>query len=189
MTRHYRLNAAAALEPVTAANVKLYARVAHSVEDTLITSWIKAAVKLAEDYQHRAYIEQTWKLAYDRFPGSCILVPRPPLISVQSIKYYDYDDNETTFSASNYSLDIIAEVGRIYLNYGVQWPTVTLRPRNAVIIDFTVGYGDEAADVPDSVKNAIYIYCTHMYENREAENGTIPKEFYDLLRPDRMAVY
>lgn len=189
MSRHYRLATAAASEPVTAADVKLYARVAHSVEDALITSWIAAARKLAEDYQHRAYIEQTWQLAYDDFPDSCILMPRPPLISVESIKYYDYADNETVFSAANYSVDTLSEVGRIFLNYGVQWPTVTLRPRNAVLIDFTVGYGADASAVPDSVKNAIYLYCTHMYENREAENGTIPREFYDLLRPDRMAVY
>ena len=189
MTRSYRLNTPAASEPVTAADVKLYARVAHSVEDTLISSWISAARKLAEDYQHRAYISQTWRLAYDNFPPSCILVPRPPLISVQSIKYYDSDDTEYTFAGANYSVDVISEVGRIALNYAVQWPTVTLRPTNAVIIDFTAGYGASASAVPDSVKNAIYIYCTHMYENREAENGTIPREFYDLLRPDRMAVY
>lgn len=189
MTRHYRLITAAASEPVTAADVKLYARVAHAVEDTLITSWIKAAVKLAEDYQHRAYIEQTWRLTYDGFPGGCIYVPRPNLISVESIKYYDEDDTETTFDSGSYFVDTNSEVGRIVLNSGESWPNVDLRPINSVIVDFKAGYGDEAADVPDSVKNAIYIYCTHMYENREAENGTIPREFFDLLRPDRMAVY
>jgi len=187
--RFYRLNTAAGSEPVTVDNVKLYARVAHSVEDTLITSWIKAARKLAEDYQHRSYIEQTYRMVYDSFPGDCIDFPRPPLISVQSVKYYDYEDNENTFNSSNYSLDLISEIGRLSLNYGISWPTVTLRPLNAIIIDFTTGYGANADAVPDSVKNAIYIYCTHMYENREAENGTIPEEFYDLLRPDRMAVY
>jgi len=189
MSRHYRLITAAASEPVTAADVKLYARVAHAVEDDLIESWIAAGRKLAEDYQHRAYIEQTWRLTYDDFPGSLIYVPRPNLISVESIKYYDYEDSETTWDSSNYFVDTNSEVGRIGLNYGIQWPTVTLRPVNAVIIDFKAGYGDSADDVPDSVKNAIYIYCTHMYENREAENGTIPREFYDLLRPDRMAIY
>ncbi len=75
------------------------------------------------------------------------------------------------------------------LNADLTWPTVSLRPINGVIIDFTAGYGADASTVPDSVKNAIYIYCTHMYENRESESGTIPKEFYDLLRPDRMAIY
>jgi len=189
MSRYYRLITAAASEPVTAADVKLYARVAHTVEDTLVASWIKAAVKLAEDYQHRAYIEQTWRLAYDSYPGRCIFVPRPNLISVESIKYYDTDDAETTFDSGSYFVDTNSEVGRIVLNDGAVWPSVSLRPVNSVIIEFKAGYGADADAVPDSVKNAIYIYCTHMYENREAENGTIPIEFYDLLRPDRMAVY
>ena len=186
--RFYRLKTAAGVEPVTSAEVKLYARVAHSVEDSLITSWIKAARKEAEDYQHRGYIEQVYRMTYDSFPGSCIEFPRPPLISVDSVKYYDTEDTENVFGSGNYFVDLNSEVGRLSLNYGVAWPTVTLRPLNAVIIEFTAGYGADADVVPDSVKNAIYLYCTYMYENREAEN-TFPKEFYDLLRPDRMAVY
>jgi len=186
--RFFRLNEAADIEPVTVAEVKLYARVAHSVEDSIITKWIAAARKEAEDYQHRSYIEQTYRMTYDSFPGSCIEFPRPPLISVDSVKYYDTEDAENAFSSDNYFVDLNSEIGRLALNYGISWPTATLRPINAVIIDFTTGYGDEAADVPDDVKNAIYLYCTYMYENREAEN-TFPKEFYDLLRPDRMAIY
>jgi len=183
------LNTAASSEPVTVDDVKLYARVAHSIEDTIILSWIKAARKLAEDYQHRSYISQTYRMIYDKFPPKCIDLPRPPLISVESIKYYDYQDTETVFDASKYSVDLISEIGRISLNYNEAWPTVTLRPINSVIIDFTAGYGVASSSVPDSVKNAIYLYCTFMYENRETENGTIPNAFFDLLRPDRMAVY
>lgn len=186
--RFFRLNAAASDEPVTTAEVKLYARVAHSVEDSIIASWIKSARKEAEDYQHRSYVEQTYRMVYDSFPPTCFDFPRPPLISVESVKYYDTDDNESTFDANDYSLDLITEIGRFSLNYGVSWPTVTLRPLNAVIIAFTTGYGADADAVPDTVKNAIYLFCTYMYENREAENK-FPREFYDLLRPDRMAIY
>lgn len=185
--RFFRLNTAAGVEPVTTAEVKLYARVAHSVEDSIIASWIKAARKEAEDYQHRSYIQQTYIMTYDSFPESCFDFPRPPLISVESIKYYDTDDVETVFASSNYFIDLNSEIGRLSLNYGIAWPTVTLRPINAVIIDFTAGYGVDADAVPDSVKNAIYLYCTYMYENREAENK-FPREFYDLLRPDKMEV-
>ncbi len=185
--RFFRLSTAASVEPVTTAEVKLYARVAHSVEDSIIASWIKAARKEAEDYQHRAFIEQVYKLTYDSFPGSCIDFPRPPLISVEEVKYYDTDDAEFDFASTNYFVDLNSEVGRLSLNYGIAWPTVTLRPINAVIITFKVGYGATAAAVPDSVKNAIYLYCTYMYENREAENK-FPREFYDLLRPDKMEV-
>lgn len=187
--RSFRLKTAPATEPVTVADVKLHARVAHAVEDALITTWIAAARKLAEEYQHRAYIQQTWRLVFDSFPPSCFDLPRPPLISVDSVKYYDEDGVEATLSASLYTVDTISEVGRLSLNAGESWPSVTLRPINGVIVEFKAGYGAAAADVPASVKNAIYLYCTWMYENREAETGTVPQAFFDLLKPDRMAVY
>jgi len=183
---NFRLKTPAATEPVTVDEVKLYARVAHSVEDTIIAEWIKAARKMAEEYQFRSYIEQVYTLTYDDYPPRCFDIPMPPLISVDSIKYYDTDNTEYAFDSSNYFVDLTSEVGRVSLNYNTYWPTTILRPVNGVVIEFTAGYGDEAADVPESVKNAIYIYCTHMYENRESESGTIPKEFFDLLKPDRM---
>lgn len=185
--RLYRLKTAPASEPVSAAEVKTHARVAHSVEDALIAQWIKAARKLAEEYQHRSYITQVWRMVYDAFPPSCFDFPRPPLVSVDSVKYYDVDDTEATFAASNYHVDLISEVGRLSLSDGVQWPTVSLRPINSVIIEFTSGYGAAAA-VPDSVKDAIYLYCTWRYESRAGEEG-VPEAFYDILRPDRLAVY
>lgn len=187
--RFYRLKTAAAVEPVSVAEVKLHARVAHSVEDSLITQWISAARKLAEEYQHRSYITQVYQMVYDSYPPRCIDFPRPPLVSVDSVKYYDTDDTENTFADTNYFVDTISEVGRLSLNDSTYWPTDVLRPINSVIIEFTCGYGEAADAVPDSVKNAIYIYCTHMYENRESESGTVPREFFDLLKPDRMAVY
>jgi len=186
--RYFKLKTAAASYPVTAANVKLYSRVAHSVEDDLIDTWIAAATKEAEDYQHRAYISQVYTLKYDEYPGSVIYFPRPPLISVDSVKYYDTDDTEAVFSSDNYLVDTTSEVGRLSLNYAVTWPSTILRPVNGVIIEFTAGYGADASSVPDSVKNAIYLFCTHMYENREGENK-FPRQFYDLLKPDRMAIY
>ena len=50
------------------------------------------------------------------------------------------------------------------------------------------GYGT-ADDVPQRVKDAIYLFCGYRYENRIAEDGTIPTAFYDLLRPQRLAIY
>lgn len=183
--KNFRIETKPLTEPVTVDEVKLYARIAHSVEDSLIEKWITSARKIAEDYQHRAFITQSWILTYDSWPARCIDIPRSPLISIDSVKYYDEDNNEYTFDPSNYFVDTTSEVGRLSLNTNTYWPTTTLRAINGLEIKFTNGYGG-SVDVPDDVKNAIYIYCTHMYENRESESGTIPKEFYDLLRPDRM---
>lgn len=185
--RNFRVKTGPSVEPVTVDEVKLFARVAHSVEDSIINQWIKASRKMAEEYQHRTYLQQVYTLTFDEFPSRCFDIPQPPLVSIDSFKYYDTDNTEYDFDSGNYFVDLTSEIGRVALNDSVYWPTVDLRPINGVIIEFTAGYGTSADDVPESVKNAIYLYCTHMYENRDSESGSIPKQFFDILRPDRMA--
>jgi len=181
---YHKLITAAATEPVTAANTKLYTRIVGSTEDDLIDTWIAAGRKLAEDFQNRAYITQTWELYFDCFPPSPFNLPRPPLVSITSIKYYDTDETEYTVSSDDYIVDT-CEIGRVSLQHGGTWPSTTLRPVNGVIVRFVAGYG-AAADVPESVKDAIYLYCAYRYENRTGEYKEIPKAFYDILRPERV---
>lgn len=186
--QRFNISVDATVLPVSVADVKLYSRIPNDAEDDLVNTWVKAATKMAQDYQSRSYLEQTYILTYDSWPESCLDLPMPPLISVESIKYYDVDNIEATFASSNYYVDLNSEIGRVSLNNGVSWPNVILRPLNGFEVTFKAGYGVAASDVPDTVKNAIYIYCTHMYENREGEPGDVPKEFFDLLRPDKMVV-
>lgn len=176
-------------EPVTVSDVKTHSGVVGATDDTLIASWIRAGRVLAEHFQHRAYISQVWEIVRDSFPGSPLIFPRPALISVDSIKYYDTADTETVFDAANYFVDTSSEIGRLTLGYQKQWPMVILRPINGVLIRFTAGYGADADAVPDTVKDAIYLYCSWRYDNRTGESGSIPKAFYDILYPDRLAVY
>lgn len=177
-----------ASQVVTTEFVKLHTRVYHTFEDALITSWISAGTEIAQQYQHRAYLTQTRRLILDRFPdGTEIRFPINPLLSVTSIKYYGTDDTEYTLAASSYYVDTLSEIGRISLNYATLWPTIVLRPINGVVIEYTCGRAS-ADDVPDSVKVAVALYCAHMFENRDSESGTVPEQFFNLLRPDRLVV-
>jgi uncharacterized phiE125 gp8 family phage protein len=173
-------------EPVTAAEVKIYTRISHSVEDSLINDWIKSARIRFEDYQQKGYISQTRKAICDNWPEIVFDIPRGPLISVQSVKYYDVNNTEYTLSSDNYYIDTTREPGRFALNDGVVWPSVTLRPINGFEVNYTIGYGTEASDVPQTVKDAIYLYCAYRYENRIAEDGDIPEAIRSILVPDRM---
>lgn len=188
MERNYTIKTAPASEPVTTAEAKLYARIPHAIEDALVDTWIEAGRKLAEDYQHRSYITQVWQMVLDRFPCTPFDFPRPPLITLDSVKYYDTDEAETTYASTNYQVDIISEPGRFSLAYNILWPSVVLRNLNGVIFEFTTGYG-AASDVPKTLKDAIYLYCAYRYENRTAEEDGIPDTFYHILDPDRIAVY
>jgi uncharacterized phiE125 gp8 family phage protein len=184
-----------ASELVTVADVKLHTHIDYDVEDTLIENWIKAARIAAEDYQGRAYYTQVYDLYFDSFPCSVFEIPRPPLVSVDSLKYYDTANTEYDFDLNDLIIDTSSEPGRISLGYSVQWPTVTLRPINGVKIRFTAGYGDAGGTtttpdfvitaVPSSVKDVIYVYCAWRNENRAGETD-LPRQFYDILRPDRI---
>ncbi len=141
----------------------------YGAEDDLLTALVKTAREYCESYQNRAYITQKWELWLDDWPDEdYIRIPLPPLQGVTSVKYYGTDDTEYTMPATDYFVDVKSEPGRVVLAYSKNWPTTTLRTANAVCVEFTAGYGDEADDVPERVKRAILLLVGHLYENREA---------------------
>jgi len=183
-----------ASEPITLAEAKEHIRVEtdFTADDDLITNLIIAAREYCEGFQNIAYITQTWELVLDKFPvKDYIQLPRPPLQSVTSVKYKDYEGTETTLDASKYIVDTDNEPGNVVLAYNESWPSFTPYPTGAVRVRFVAGYGDEAANVPQKVKQAIHLLMGHWYENREAVfTGTISKEIefavHALLWQDRV---
>lgn len=182
------------IEPVSLEEAKLHCRVETDADDSIIEGWIKTAREYCEKFQNRAYCQQTWELWLDDFPKvGQLQIPRPPLILVDSIKYYDVDDVEYDFDPTEYFVDTKNEPGWVALNYGSTWPSETLRPANGVCITFTAGYEpgeyDDAENVPSDVKSAIKLLIGHWYENREATGAAnikdIPKGVDALLWMDR----
>lgn len=143
-------------------------------EDALLTEWIKVARKLCEETQDRAYITQTWDLYLNNFPGEDYFqMPWAPLQSITSVKYYNTEETEATFSDDYYHVDIAEHPGKVVLAYGQTWPSTTLRTVNGVVVRYVAGYGDAASDVPAGIKLAIKMLVGHWYENREATGGKI----------------
>jgi hypothetical protein len=194
-----------AIEPVTVSDVKLYAHISHSVEDDIITSWIKTARKIAEDFLKRVFISQLWEMSFDSFPNVPFDIPISPLLQLRSIIYYGTDNTEYTLyydgtnpvstteeggdeptTNSDFIIDLSGDPGRVALAYCKTWPTTELRSIDAVRIRFFSGYGLTAADVPDNIKDAIYLYCAYCNENRAGELPEIPRQFFDLLRFERV---
>jgi uncharacterized phiE125 gp8 family phage protein len=179
-------------EPVTKEEAKNHCRVETDDDDTLIESLITAAREYCEGFQGRAYCPQIYEFWLDSWPKvGQIKIPRPPLISVESIIYYDVDDMPHDFDVDEYFVDIKNEPGWVVLNYGSVWPTETLRPANGVCITFMAGYesDDYGTAVPQKVKQAILLLIGHWYENREAMGPNlqdIPKGVDALLWMDRV---
>lgn len=167
-------------EPVTVEELKLFARIDGSDEDTLLESFIASVRRLTEDYLNRALIEQTITLKMDLWPCEVIELPRPPLISITAVETLDESGAVTVYSSSNYYTDIHSEPGLLILKNGVTPPQNTERYYGGYQIRYKAGYGDSATDVPSAIITCIKQWATAMYENR-AVGSEPPVETQTML--------
>ncbi len=198
-------------EPVTLAEAKLHLRVDADLtaDDTLITMLIGAARRYAEMYCNRSLITQRWRLVIDSFPGPsmigvpfgipytlpghAILLERGRVQSVDSITYTAMDGNEATMPTTDWVAETASPIARITPRFGKIWP-IPLPQIGAVKVDFTAGYGDTSAAIPEGIKHWILLRTGTLYENREEvaviNKGKVePLPFIDgLLDPYRVVM-
>lgn len=171
---------APAVEPVSVSEVQ--DRVGVSVDAALIGSLITGIRQKVETYLDRALITQTLRLSLNGFPygytlgaAGTIDLPRAPLQSVTSVKYFDLDDAEQTFAASRYLVLTNYEPGKVQVKYGDVWPT-NVRAENVVQIDYVAGYGASADDVPAGIRMAILTEAAIAYARK---NPAVDSESID----------
>jgi uncharacterized phiE125 gp8 family phage protein len=148
-------------EPIDLQDLKNdgHMRVTVDDEDAYIIGLIVTARELAERFQGRAYITQTWDLYLDLFPETdTIELFRAPVQSVTSITYTPDGGSSTTFAASNYAVDTRSAPG----------PSDQLQSLDGLVIRFIAGYGDEPQDVPADIRHALMKIVADLYENRES---------------------
>lgn len=150
--------------PVNLDEAKAHLRITQADEDSLIQTYIDAAVEAVEASTRRQLVTASFQYLIDSFPDE-IKLPCPPLASVESITYVDADGDSQTLASSLYQIDSASQPAIIKPAYNKSWPT-TRDQFNAVEVLFDAGYG-AAEDVPDSLKLCIKVLVGHYYENRE----------------------
>ncbi|MES2789966.1 MAG: head-tail connector protein [Planctomycetota bacterium] len=163
---------------LTTAEAKAQIVVEHSADDAYIDGLIAAAQRLIETKLSRQLLPATLRLHRDRFPcGSdrTIWLRRPPVQSVESVKYVASDGTLTTLDPSAYIVDEFFTPPRIVRANGASWPAARVGPQ-AVQVTFVAGYVNAAA-VPATIKQAALLLIDHWYENRSAVAfGTIASD-------------
>ena len=183
-------------EPVTLTEAKAHARILNADEDTLITSYIKAARLAVEKYTTRKLVTQTLEAFMDRFPDDgggawwgglrqgtplstgitsdrSIRLDNLPVQSVEQVSTFNDADDETVFPDTEYLVDVNDpdQRARISLKEGSTWP-VDLRPTSAIKIIYIAGYGLPSTDLPeefpDDIKFAINSLVAYWIKQREA---------------------
>ena len=155
------------LEPISLAEAKAHLRVDTSDDDAYIAALITAARQWVEQQANLCLITQEVEERFDAFPPyGYFSLAKSPAQSIDKIEYTDELGVLQTWDAANYEADVRMMPPRIMPRYGLTYP-ITRWQLSPIVVTYTAGYGDEAADVPEPLRHAIKLIVADMYENRE----------------------
>jgi hypothetical protein len=145
----YQVTIAPSHFPISLAEAKRTLKVTDSNSDTEIGMMIAAAAAWAQQYENQSYLYQTIEVKLDQFENEMVL-PAPPLISVDSITYIDINGVEQTLSADVYDVDTHSFPGRVTLGWSQSWPSirnehhpVTITIKAGFVAPFTADAGTD----------------------------------------------
>lgn len=161
---------APAVEPVTLAEAKLWARIDHSNHDDMITSMIAAAIAHLDGYTGvlgRCIVNQTWKQKFHDWSED-LRLPFPDVSSIVSVKYFDASNVEQTVSSSLYELLEDERGSFVRMKDDFTDPSLFDDRSDPISVTFVAGYGAASSDVPEAIKTAIKMLVAHWYDSPAA---------------------
>jgi uncharacterized phiE125 gp8 family phage protein len=181
---------------VTVAECKAMVPSVASADDTALQMLINAAVQTLDPagggWLDRALRPQTWELRLDHFPACEIVLPYPPLLSIDSFVYDDAanGDEQTLAVDTDYRIVGAGTKGKQSLRppYNGAWPSARYDV-DTVRIQYTCGYtkpGNAASDtLPAPIKQAIVLMVKdgwgvmerNLFESQVTVDGVLSKEF------------
>lgn len=167
-------------EIVSTADVKEYANISTSDNDTMIGELIIGARRLCETKANLALVEKTVSQVYPSF-GEFFKTYRllaGPVKSITSITYYDTDNASQTVSSSDYSLDLVSIPARVNFVENYSTPDTYTRT-DAVKVTYVVGLTrDEDIKLAEIAIKAVVAY---MYDNPTDSVKKLPTQSEYLL--------
>jgi uncharacterized phiE125 gp8 family phage protein len=122
------------------------------LDDEILTA-AEGYTEAAEHATGRAFVQQSWRAGFRAFAPEMIL-PKPPLLSVARVTFYDDSGVQRTLDPQDYFVDVDAEPAVLSPAPGRAWPTALDRA-NAVEVQYVCGYGPSEASVPKPVKQYV----------------------------------
>lgn len=177
-----------AVEPITLAEVKAHLRLDSNDEDALLAGLVRAARCHLESETGLCLILRSLRLYLDDWPeGRVIQIARGPVQTIETVTVYDALGAPVELDVAGYMLDGTARPARLVL------PTrrASKRAVNGIEIDFSAGFGESGAEVPDTLKRALLLHVAAMYELRgvlslDEQPGAVPQGYDRLVAPYRL---
>lgn len=154
-------------EPFSVPEMRRHVGLFHDLKDREIKSCFSAAREWIERQYNRTFrASVARRVEYADWPLSQIYLDFPPLVSVDSVKYYDADNALQTLASSQYIV-VTSTNGKSF----IEWTDLAVLPdsydrANAIQINYTTGYGTKEA-VPEIAKNAIKVYSYALFNDDE----------------------
>lgn len=148
---------------------KRYTRLTVTSQDEVFTRAFVSAYRQAERMTRRAIAKQTLKYSICDFED-LIVLPRPPLIQVLDVSYYNEDLVNTSVSSSLYHVNTRRTPGLLVAAEGTNWPTPSSYYPDPVTITYEAGY-ENLDDIPQDLIQAIFMLTTYFYDNRGDVSG------------------
>lgn len=167
-------------EIVTTADVKEYANISTSANDTMIGELIIAARRLCENKANLALVEKTISEVYPSFSDfyTKSQLNAGPVKTITSITYYDTDNASQTVSDSNYTLDSVSIPAKVNFISTFDTPDTYTRT-DAVKVTYTVGLTrDEDIKLAEVAIKSVVAY---IYDNPTDSVRKLPTQSEYLL--------
>ena len=162
-----RVVTAPAQDAATLIEVKEHLRVDTDDENAYITRLIAAATAHVEAHTGRRLVTQTVDWYPLRLP-SVLELPTAPVQSVTEIEVTT-DTGAVTVPAADYSLVSLPGIPLPFIELApdAAYPAADTTRALPYRVRLVVGYGAAAADVPEGLRQAIYILAAGWYEARQ----------------------
>lgn len=173
------------LEPVSLAEAKAWLKVDGVVEDDLIRALIVAARLMVEAEIGQVLVGQNWRLVGDAWPaGELIPVRVGRILSVTGGRIFAADGSPTPIAADRFTILPDADPPALI---ALDRPAPG-RAHAGIEIDLRLGFGENATDIPETIRLAIRRLTMLWFEDRgdsgDVEAG-LPPQIRALLRPFR----
>lgn len=142
-------------EPLSVDDMRQWLQLDTRDDDDLLAAMIKAARSSIEQAIRRALMLQKWRVRAQEWPRQGGLqVPLSPLLSLDAVRVFDAAGTPSLVDLSHFDVadSLITlrldEISRDLFTFGVE-------------LDVSVGYGAQAADVPEPLRQAMRMLIAH----------------------------
>lgn len=172
-------------EVLSLAEAKAYLRVETDAEDTLIETLIRVAREHLESAAGLSLLSQGFRLFLDDWPKAhAVLIRKHPVRTLDAVTIYDQEGLPVPIDLATVVLDKARRPARLVVK-AIRAPA---RIVNGIEIEFTAGFGESGAEVPDVLKRAMLLHVAAMYEIRGGvepgqQPATVPAGYDRLVAP------